>query len=314
MPFPAANRRSQRTGLTLLEVLVACGILVVGLASLASVLPAAGSRLAQATVEDRAGVAATNAFAEIVNRGLLSNDLFQTKTKSCVFGRVLDQVPSLSQGNNSPFQAADPAVLAARIDSTRGFLLEDELVFGAPTTSETPPNQFFNNNAGPREYREGICWGGLLVPVSGTAAAGADATLSVAVFRKAGASRLVSLQAVNAPLFQYNSGGNGNNSSTGAVDEQLRRQVLAGCSYVLAMPLQNTTAKPTWLKIMSSWTNPGQGTVDTPEEANSRTSFVSLDLDPLGSNPASYFGSGSPLTVVAFENLIRVDQYTVSLE
>jgi hypothetical protein len=41
-------------------VLVACGVLVIGLASLASVMPAAGYRLAQATIEDRSGVAAAH--------------------------------------------------------------------------------------------------------------------------------------------------------------------------------------------------------------------------------------------------------------
>jgi Tfp pilus assembly protein PilV len=68
--------RSCRAGVTLLEVLVACGILVVGLASVASILPAAGTRLAQATLEDRAGTAAANAYADIVNRGLVAADIF----------------------------------------------------------------------------------------------------------------------------------------------------------------------------------------------------------------------------------------------
>jgi hypothetical protein len=44
---------------------------------------------------------------------------------------------------------------------------------------------------------------------------------------------------------------------------------------------------------------------------------VSLDLDPLGANAAGYIdssGNAAGISVVAFENLIRVDQYTVSLE
>lgn len=318
-PADASIATPPRNGITLLEVLVACGILVVGLASLASVLPAAGSRLAQATVEDRAGLLATNAYAEIVNRGLASSDLFQANslTKACVFGSGLDAVPGIAEGNvrgDTYCQVANTAVLAQRIDMSRGFLLEDDLVYGSPTSTETPLNQFFNNNAGPREYRAGICWGAMLTPLSGTAAAGAEATLSAAVFRKAGAAKLIQLAQQNGTtLFLYSTGGSGNNSSTGAADEQTRKQFLPGCSYVLALPVAATIG-PKWLKIMSSWTNRGPGDVDSATEAAGRRSFVSLDLDALGANYAQNFINGSQLTVVAFENLVRVDQYTVSLE
>lgn len=296
---PGASSRA-RSGITLLEVLVACGILVVGLASLASVLPAASSRLAEATIEDRVGVAAANAYADIINRGLASNAMFQMKTKPCVFGRGLDQIPSLSQGNTSPFQVADPTTLNARIDSTRGFLMEDDLAYTPSSTSDTPSNRFFNNNAGPREYREGICWGGLLVPVSGTASAGAEATLSVAVFRKAGAAQLLQLTQQSGSVFVYSTSGNGNNSSTGAADELTRKQFLPGCSYVLALPAVASVG-PKWLRIMSSWTD-------------AKGSFVSLDIETLGANYKQNYINGEQLSVVAFENLVRADQYTVTLE
>ncbi|MFM8985733.1 MAG: hypothetical protein ACKONH_06710, partial [Planctomycetia bacterium] len=80
--------RESRAGLSLLEVLVACGILVIGLTSIAAILPAAGSRLTQASQADRGGTLAANAYAEMVNRGLIAADLFSSGTRACVFGRV----------------------------------------------------------------------------------------------------------------------------------------------------------------------------------------------------------------------------------
>ena len=57
--------KTARAGFSLLEVLVACGILVVGLASIAAILPAAGSRLSEAAAQDRAVAAAAVAMSEI---------------------------------------------------------------------------------------------------------------------------------------------------------------------------------------------------------------------------------------------------------
>jgi len=44
-----------RNGITLMEVLIAIGILAVGLSSVAALMPAAGSQAKKAVVADRAG-------------------------------------------------------------------------------------------------------------------------------------------------------------------------------------------------------------------------------------------------------------------
>jgi hypothetical protein len=87
LPPPAASRHP-RAGLSLLEVLVAGGILAVGLASVSALLPAASTRLGQATQQDRAGVLAASARAECVNRGLVAADIFSSSTSACVFGAL----------------------------------------------------------------------------------------------------------------------------------------------------------------------------------------------------------------------------------
>jgi hypothetical protein len=294
--FAAADSRSRdcRAGVTLLEVLVASGILVVGLASVASILPAAGTRLSQATLEDRAGTLAANAYADIVNRGLVGADIFGTATtKSVTFGLTL---PAMAGGTNSGKFIASayheaPEVVLARLDDSRTTFLEDDLVYQPAGLADTPVSSFFGGNS-PREFKSGVCWGAMLAPDSFPAAPGGVATLSIAVFRKPGSATTLTLQeaARGSSIFQCP-----------AADEALRKQYLPGCGYVLALPT-TSSAPPKWIKITSSWTASGTGPVN-----------LVLDLFPLGSGTANLILSGL-MQVVAFENLQRVDQYPVALE
>lgn len=88
------HANKDRSGFSLLEVLVACGILVIGLASIAAILPAAGARLAEATATDRAAALAAIAMSEIQARGLVSPELFMgtpaaSGSAAVVFGQSL---------------------------------------------------------------------------------------------------------------------------------------------------------------------------------------------------------------------------------
>jgi Tfp pilus assembly protein PilV len=286
--------------MTLLEVLVACGILVIGLASLASLLPAAGSRLAQASLEDRVGVAATNAYAELANRGLIASDLFISGSKACVFGMVIPGAAAMTTASNSI--ATSSTNTALRIDITRGFVLEDDLTFTTSGTSDTPMNSFLLSGTGPREYKDGVCWGAMLAPASLPAISGGPALLSIAVFKKDGASQLLTLTATSG-MFIYSTGAN-----NGLADEATRKAMLPGCSYVLALPSAPATTRADWFRITSSWTNPGPG---TPEDATKRKSYVVIDFGQPGSSP---YVTVSSLNVVAFEGLMRVDKYSVLLD
>jgi Tfp pilus assembly protein PilV len=74
-------------------VLVACGILVIGLASVAALLPAAASVMADASRLDRAANLATNAVADLRFRGLLRADSFTDQVKTLVFGEMFPNAP-----------------------------------------------------------------------------------------------------------------------------------------------------------------------------------------------------------------------------
>ena len=295
VPPPAGSR----AGFSLLEVLVACGILVIGLTSIAAILPAASSRLAEATAEDRAGTLAANAYAEAVARGLLSSDIFKSSTNSngdtvrtfssgtaCVFGRVLTvngtftSIPAgkvaLASGTT-----VSGTVLFTRIDQARGFVLEDDLTYSIPTTGETPNNSFLNSGTGPREYKDGVCWGGMLTPtvLTGTVGPGSVATLSLAVFKKSGSIQSLTL----TPTSGY--------YSVLPADAQTRKTYAKGCSYLLVLP---TSAAPTWQRINASWTTKTGSTFLT---------FTGTQLF-----------SGSTTQAIGFEGLLRLDERTIVLD
>lgn len=285
--MPPATRPT-RAGISLLEVLVSCGILIVGLTSLAAVLPAAGARLAQATLEDRAGTLAENAYAEAISRGLASRSILVSDTQACVFGIMLEKLvpdPPAKRGKgrkskrtvsiDSRITATGtiPPTLYQRIDDDRGFYLEDELTFQMPTVTETPLNIFMNSGtSGPRESKKAICWGAMLAPIAGTN----EATLSIAIFRKEGdyTETPIVLTDEGFPLFSV-------------ADDDLRDRYLKGCSFVLVL-VPDTL--PIWAQVASSWTG-----------------NVVLDVDPA-------LVAGRSVAVIGFENLVRVDQYRVTLD
>jgi type II secretory pathway pseudopilin PulG len=262
--------------MTLLEVLVACGILVVGLASIAAMLPAAGSRLGQAAREDRAGNLAANALSQARSAGVIAADVFSNPNRSVAFGRGVDTLPSV---DGQRFAAAAPTV-AQRIDPNRGFLLEDEILFSPPTTAQTPLNDFVD---GRRSFKEAVCWGATLVPHRFPVTPGTAATLAIAVARSTPTTRAIPLTRHASGLYRMQ-----------IADESVRKAFLRGCSYAV-VPSSDPARGPRWYRIMASWS------------ANTGI-FVVFD----GADVESF--AGDTPTVIGFDTLIRVDEYEVVLQ
>ena len=123
-----------RNGITLMEVLIAIGILAVGLSSVAALLPAAGSQAKKAVIADRAASMAENALADAITIGLTR--------------------PAAVSGGGSRIvfdPAGDPGItgLAFRNTTDRG-------IFGGGTNlpSDSPVPKLFGQNRDDLVYDE----------------------------------------------------------------------------------------------------------------------------------------------------------------
>lgn len=238
-----------RVGMTLLEVLVALGILVAGLASVAALMPAASARLADATAIDRAGTLAANAHADLRNRNRLTAALFpDNATKITVLGKLaaLDQTAD-------PFAAAP-----FRKDSTlpqAAYTLQDDLQFGSANT-------IVSNGSG-------VCYGATVIPVvSGTTpSAGSRVRVAAVVFKKPP----VESQQFTLTRPAGGTGGVFQIPGTGAAADSVRKRFFPACSWTLAFDA-TTPENSRWLHIGSSWTVSG-------------TSYVSFSNPDAGGGP-----------------------------
>lgn len=283
---PLTMRSPRTSGMTLMEVLIACGILIFGLSSIAALLPAAGSRLGQANLEDRAGTLAANAYTDVMTRGLVAADIFSDHQKSVAFGLGMANLPSPAF---APDQFAAPrlAMLEQRIDTNRGFLLEDELLYAPLTASATPVNEFLQ---GRRSFKEAVCWGATLVPHPFPAVAadlpGTKATLSIAVFRKPPDPVSIPLTLTSGIYVATNA------------NENVAKKYLRSCGYVLVPPEDNT-AGPRWFRLAASW--------KSPTAAGYCVAFADPAFD-------DFANSRTSLNVVAFDGIVRLDEHSVILE
>lgn len=296
--IPIPVRSAAARGMTLMEVLIACGILVLGLSSIAALLPAAGARLGQANLEDRAATLAANAYTDVVSRKLTSVELFTDPAKSLAFGKGLADVPGLGVAGQW-FAAPQRPIFDQRIDAERGFLLEDEILFTPAATAATPANQF---ESGRRAFKEGLCWGASLVPVvqagqvgPPSAQAGSPARLSIAVFRKQPQAAEIPLEVKNG-VYQM-----------ATPNETLMKTFLKSCSHVL-VPFQDATRGPRWFRITASWIAPIDPVTRQRSDPNCYVIFDDSAEETFGNF------AGSTPTVIGFDGIVRLDEYNVILE
>lgn len=240
---PAAFR-PPRGGFTILEVLVSMGIIVAALAGIAALLPAAGSRLADATEIDRAGTLAANARADLATRGLYTPALWAGPQPAVVFGAGLPVLATLSSATASIGPAADAAV-TMRIDKSTGFQLPDDV-------------------------QRRICYGCMLsATATAPPAAGTQVRATTVVFGNPAP------QSREFTLTQTGSGSTVFTSGTGALGDADRKRFLAGCSWVVVV--RSGTA-PLWVPIASSWTTYLSGATSGPATGTAHVSLSGTDV------------------------------------
>ena len=306
-PTPGIETARRRRGITLLEVLISCGLLVVGLSAIAALLPASGSRLTQATTEDRAAVLLSNAAAEIVNRSLLATDAFPANgsAPTLAFGKVLEKLPTLGRLPSGRLASEIFSGLSAaaqkRCGSWRTFVLEDVLAYAETQTADTPINAFTSDGAGlgPREFRDGLCWGATLAPRTLPVAPGGKAVLSLVVFKRwdksVGGAAYEPLPVVLTRV------GSVYEADVFTDDNDA---LLRGCTWVLAMPA-GATDSARWFRVMSSWN------WQTPTGQRKRVVLHDQAGFEQLTNSAT---SGATATVFAFEGIVRVDEKALTLD
>jgi len=285
------SRCPPASGITLMEVLIACGILIFGLSSIAALLPAAGARLGQANLEDRAGTLAANAYTDVVTRSLAAADIFSDHHKAVAFGMGMADLPNPNFASEQ-FTAPQEALITQRINPERGFMLEDEMLYAPSTISVTPVNPYLQ---GRRSFKEALCWGATLVPDAFPADAGTRARLSIAVFRKPPELSLIQLAAVNGVCLM-NPG-----------NEPIMKKFLRSCSYVLVMPTAANTG-PRWFRVTASWIAPIDPITKQRLDDNCYVVF-----DDAGGESIAEFAGTEP-TVIGFDGIVRLDEYKMILE
>lgn len=268
--------------MSLLEVLVALGILVAGLASVAALMPAASIRLADATAIDRAGTLAANAHADLRNRGILTaTTIFPTSpvitassSQIRVLGPAFPDVPFVSGTSfvSGTFFKSSPANLPASL-----MTLQDDIQLVGTT------NQLVANPVG-------VTYAVTVVPTAtGTVSAGTPVRVGVVVFRRPNVNwRQLQLKKLGAGVFEVTAG----SSATPAQNESARKRFLPSCSWCFATS-GTAPAQSRWLRVGGSWTVSG----------TSYVSFSDAEADVVASG-----STGSTLPVQAFSNVLRVDE------
>ena len=296
-----------REGFTILEVLISAGIMVIGLACVASLLPAAAQRMSQAVSEDRAGTLAANAYADITARrslGLLSPSQLASdygvanwnRGEIFAFGMVKtsgvdpkilhDEIAKYCDNYDSTVHAVDWSDVNANrpkiFPTSKTWVIEDALTFD--DSGGAPVNTFDSDDS--RSLRPNpMCWLATVVPDgAGAARAGDAATVSLAIFKKQPDEQgMRSGNLDTQGVLQIKDSSN----TLVNVDDDTRRQFVKGCGSVLALP-STPGSTPEWIRINASWT-----------DANG----THLICDSV------YTGD-----VVLFTNLLRVEKHRVVLD
>jgi Tfp pilus assembly protein PilV len=145
-----------RRGITVLEVLIALGILAIGLASVAAIIPAAGSQGARAVILDRAAVHAANVLADAATFGVLQHSGTGWTSLTASSSNVIIDIAGTSLAltataslRNSGLYLSNSSGTAPAAANRLLFESRDDITVTPPATDDDPPtNQIVDGARG----------------------------------------------------------------------------------------------------------------------------------------------------------------------
>jgi hypothetical protein len=164
-----ASTTRARHGITLLEVLISLGILTIGLASVAALIPAGRSQAIKATIYDRGSTLAANAAADLISRGFLRTEKLVPTSASTFSNRLLIYDPLfdgiwgpadtfVTLRDDAATSASSGTELAVLPKGTTGILpviadilfrSEDDPIYGVPEADpDAPPQPGWSTDTG----------------------------------------------------------------------------------------------------------------------------------------------------------------------
>lgn len=284
-----------RKGVTLLEVLIAGGILVVGLAGVAAILPAAGMMLSEAATADRAAALANNGFAELSRLGTFSSGNFSGNVTTVLAG-TLFRTPSSFTANRTAY----PFTFTANLTNTSTFNLVSPLGNGTATTRFPGPSaadrtaygaSWFGATATPLQSTRPLRPGAsarVTVIVTQSAAPESDRVRLVAVTGVGGVYEIDSSPTAVGPLFS--------NQPLPSLRDDIRKRLLNGCAWVAVVNEAAGTVR--WLRVANSWAT------YQPDGVTIKSCYVSFTDSSM---------TTTPLVAYAFQGVIRVEERIMQL-
>ena len=158
-----------RHGITLLEVLISMGILTIGQASVAALIPAGRSQAVKAAIYDRGSTLASNAAADLITRGFLRTEQLTTASGTTLANRLLIYDPLfagvwgpvdtfVTLGDDAATSGSSATELTVLPKGTAGvpsvvadilFRSEDDPIYGVPDNDpDAPPQPGWSTDTG----------------------------------------------------------------------------------------------------------------------------------------------------------------------
>jgi len=175
---PRSKTLRQRSGLSLLEVLISMGILLIGLSGVAAMFPAGQYYVMKAAIHDRGAAVGQAAINDLQVRGLLQVDewqwvdtpealpvVFDVYTNKQIPGFKRIRLPGLPRLSQTPGRAGGSA-------SEYVFLSRDDIALEFPDDGDQPSRQIGfetdGTGTGLREFRGDYSWMFTVVPQPNT--------------------------------------------------------------------------------------------------------------------------------------------------